>query len=247
MLALDTSSVALSVALLWGGEAEPETVLSNGQHQLRARTGPMSQEHTELAGNLHGERLAPMIDELMGELDAVPKDLGAIAVGLGPGPFTGLRVGVVTAGAMGDALGVPTYGICSLDAIAWACPSDGNDLVVATDARRKQVYWRRYDAERVPTTDPDIAIPQELARSLHGRVMRVAGAGAHLYAETFGAFDLISYPPDPDATKYPSAAGIGRLVYERALAGEPPDELTPLYLRRPDAKVPGKPKAVTPR
>ena len=98
----------------------------------------------------HGELLAPNIAAALHDAGATPRDLGAIVAGLGPGPYTGLRVGLVTAAVMGDALDVPTYGVCSLDAVALANPGDG-ELVVATDARRREVYWARYDAARHAT------------------------------------------------------------------------------------------------
>src|SRR5690348_18492841 len=97
----------------------------------------------------HGELLAPSIADCLDEAGASPRDLGAIVAGLGPGPFTGLRVGLVTAAAMADALQVPSYGVCSLDAIAGAI-TDGSELLVATDARRKEVYWAAYrDGARI--------------------------------------------------------------------------------------------------
>ena len=90
----------------------------------------------------HGELLAPGIEWVLAEGGVRPADLTAIVAGLGPGPFTGLRVGLVTAASMGQALAVPTYGVCSLDGIG-ALTSDVT--LVATDARRKEVYWAVYD------------------------------------------------------------------------------------------------------
>src|SRR5689334_9888063 len=74
-------------------------------------------ERVTVDARAHGELLAPAIDAVLAHAGAKPRDLGAVVVGVGPGPFTGLRVGLVTAAAMSDALGIPAYGGCSLDAI----------------------------------------------------------------------------------------------------------------------------------
>jgi tRNA threonylcarbamoyl adenosine modification protein YeaZ len=154
------------------------------------------------------------------------RDLGAVAVGLGPGPFTGLRVGVVTAATLADALGIPSYGICSLDALGTG------ERVAMTDARRREVYWARYDSTGARVEGPSVDKPAELASRLAG--IPVVGAGAIAYAEVLAGLDLRDEP------RYPSAS---RIV-ELALQNEP-GTLVPMYLRRPDAEEPGAPKRVT--
>src|SRR5690606_40963487 len=89
---------------------------------------------------------------------AAPADLSAIAVGVGPGPYTGLRVGLVTARSMGEALGIPVHGFCTLDVIAWATGRT-EPFAVVTDARRREVYWARYDSCRVRTRGPEVGAP----------------------------------------------------------------------------------------
>ena len=101
-----------------------------------------------------------------------------MVAGTGPGPYTGLRVGLVTAAAFADAVGVPTYGVCSLDAIAAAC-ADEPALLVVTDARRREVYWAHYEYGRRMGT-PAVCAPAEIP--LDG-VSAVAGAGGELYRE----------------------------------------------------------------
>ena len=94
----------------------------------------------------HGEQLAPLIERSMDEAGIVRQDLTAIAVGVGPGPFTGLRVGLVTARTLGFVLDIPVYGVCSLDVLALEAVDTGTvagDFVVATDARRGRSTWRR--------------------------------------------------------------------------------------------------------
>lgn len=144
VLALDTATPASSVALVkvtadWmEGVAERRTV------DPRA----------------HGETLAPEIAETLAEAGVRPGDLGAIVAGLGPGPFTGLRVGLATAASMGQALGIPTYGVCSLDALGRA--AGPGHVLVATDARRREVYFATYE-DGVRTFGPEVARPADVA------------------------------------------------------------------------------------
>jgi tRNA threonylcarbamoyl adenosine modification protein YeaZ len=191
----------------------------------------------------HGELLAPQIDEVLAEAGRRPTDLDAVVVGLGPGPFTSLRVGVVTAAAMADALGIRAVGICTLDAIAAGQPNRSEPLVVATDARRREVYWARYAHGR-RTAGPGVDRPAVLAEEL-GPDVRVVGSGAVLYADVFGERSGLTV--DPDAPRWPDPAGGVRVALRDPSVGllgdEPPGPLAPLYLRRPDAVPPGAPKA----
>jgi tRNA threonylcarbamoyl adenosine modification protein YeaZ len=198
------------------------------------------------APNAHGERLAPLIDRVLSMKAVDPASLDAIAVGLGPGPFTGLRVGVVTAKTMGHALGVPTYGVCSLDVIAFAHRLARTPFVVVTDARRKQVYWRRYDDTARPVGPPEIDLPVDLADRLRGSIGAVVGPAVDLYPAAFAGFARPSAELAEAPAGYPCASMLAAIVMDRVLARAPSDELTPMYLRRPDAQPPGKPKQVTP-
>jgi tRNA threonylcarbamoyl adenosine modification protein YeaZ len=140
--------------------------------------------------------------------------LTAVVVGCGPGPFTGLRVGMATAAAYGHALGVPVYGVCSLDAIG--IDTDG-DVLVVTDARRREVYWARY-RDGVRVAGPEVCAPGDVPAGASA----VAGSPDHV-----ALFDLPRLTPT-----YPSASGLVRAVDWTA----DPGALVPLYLRRPDAK-----------
>ena len=183
-------------------------------------------------GRGHGERLAPMIETALGEAGVRPTDLSAVVAGLGPGPFTGLRVGLATAASMSHALGVPAYGVCSLDALGLELAEavDGEVLAV-TDARRKEVYWGRYGAGGERLDGPRVDKPAELTASLAG-VAAVAGDGAHLYPQVFTSIR--------DEPRYPPVAAMARLAADRVRAKAPGEVLTPLYLRRPDVHVDGK-------
>jgi tRNA threonylcarbamoyl adenosine modification protein YeaZ len=190
-------------------------------------------ERVTVHGRAHGELLTPSIRDCLDRAGRSPAELAAVIAGVGPGPFTGLRVGLVTAAAFGDALGLPCYPVCSLDALAAGHP-DADRLLVAGDARRKEIYWALYSAGR-RLTEPAVNRPAELPDDLNPTA--AAGAGARMYAE------LLSLPLlDGD---YPTVAGLAALARDRVLgcaAGEP---LTPLYLRRPDAAAPGERKPVT--
>ena len=176
-----------------------------------------------------GELLAPMIAEVMAEAGADRADLTAVAVGVGPGPYTGLRVGLVTARVLGAALGIPVHGVCTLDLIAAQAPR-GRDFLVATDARRKEVYWARYDPYGRRVEGPLVGAAAEIPGA---RDLPAAGAGGELYPAAFG--ELLS-PAYPDSrTLCEIVAGGGATI--------PPE---PLYLRRPDAREPAAPKRVTP-
>jgi tRNA threonylcarbamoyl adenosine modification protein YeaZ len=184
----------------------------------------------------HGELLAPAIDAVLAEGGVGPADLSAVVAGVGPGPFTGLRVGLVTAAALSQALSIPAYGVCSLDGIG---ASTVGAVLVATDARRKEVYWARYrDGARV--TEPAVNRPADLAEALAGEPVDAAvGDGALRYAEA------LPWPVSPQP-RYPEAAALARMAAPRVTGRAPSEALTPLYLRRPDAAEPARPKAVTP-
>ncbi len=229
VLAIDTSSAAVIAA-----------VAEVGAGGVTGRA-----ERITVNAKAHGELLAPSIDACLAEAGARARDLGAIVAGLGPGPFTGLRVGLVTAAAMADALGVPSYGVCSLDAIAgrcaptggWSTGDPGTDrgpLLVVTDARRKEVYWAAYrDGHRVD--GPAVCRPEDLPR---GR--SAAGAGAVMYAELLRAKGIPVL-----SEEYPSPWALAACAADRVRTGAPSEQLVPLYLRRPDAVPPGVAKTVT--
>ena len=184
----------------------------------------------------HGELLAPAVGAVLREAGARPRDLAAVVAGLGPGPFTGLRVALVTAAALGDTLGIPTYGVCSLDGLGHR--AIGRTLV-ATDARRREIYWAVYE-RGARQTDPAVNRPAEVAELARTLDVRAAvGEGALRYADVL---DL----PVVGEPRYPVPEALAELAADRVRAGVPGEVLTPLYLRRPDAVEPGPRKAVLP-
>jgi tRNA threonylcarbamoyl adenosine modification protein YeaZ len=205
VLALDTATPASTAAV-----AE---VTGEGMHGIA--------ERRTVDPRGHGELLAPEIAAVLDEAGIRPRDLGAIVAGVGPGPFTGLRVGLATAASMGHALAIPTYGVCSLDAIGLA--AGPGRVLVATDARRREVYWATYMGGR-RTRDPDVARPVAVVAD----VERAVGEGALKYSDVFGV-------PIDELLLYPPGAALVSLAADRIRHDAPGERLTPLYLRRPDA------------
>jgi tRNA threonylcarbamoyl adenosine modification protein YeaZ len=210
LLAIDTSTALVSVAL------------HDGDRVVAAATSERPMQH--------GELLAPMISDALAGVGAVRLDVTAVAVGVGPGPFTGLRVGVVTARTLGLALGIPVYGVSSLDVLAVRAVDEGvaEPFVATLDARRKELFWAAYDEEGVLLDGPFVEKPAALTTT-----GLVVGAGPVLYPD---AFPRVGGPQAPDA------ATLARVVAdERAELVDP----EPVYLRRPDAVIPGPPKKVS--
>lgn len=187
----------------------------------------------------HGELLAPQVDAVLADAGARPRDLGAIVAGLGPGPFTGLRVGLVTAATMGQVLGIPTYGVCSLDAIGHPAAL-GEPVLAAGDARRREIYWAVYDGAGQRIAGPNVDAPAVAAQRARDLAVTAAvGDGAHRYADVLG-LPLRAEP------RYPDATALATLAAERIRANAPTEVLTPLYLRRPDAVAATARKSVLP-
>jgi tRNA threonylcarbamoyl adenosine modification protein YeaZ len=225
VLAFDTATPAVTVAL------------HDGTHVLA--------ETTMVDARRHGELLASSIDAMLAEAGAGRLDITAVAAGTGPGPYTGLRVGLVTARVLGSALGVPVYGVCTLDVIAAGVISTGTaggqEFTVATDARRREVYWARYDADGRRLDGPAVGYPADVAETVAGTAsdshgMLTAGAGALLYPGVLG---------EPIEPSYPAAGTLARIAAQQLATGDPGSGAEPIYLRRPDARVPGPPKRVT--
>jgi tRNA threonylcarbamoyl adenosine modification protein YeaZ len=205
VLALDTATPTLVAGVArWSAD--------EGTEVLAERALP--------SGNRHAELLTPTVLEVLAAAGVRMRDLGALVVGLGPGPFTGLRVGVVTAAVLGDVVG-PVYGVCSLDAIG-----DGARSVV-TDARRKEVHWAVYDAAGERTAGPGVDRPEDAP-------VPEPVVGDVRFAERLGR------PVTPAEV---TTAGLLRAAVP--LFGRPPAPLEPLYLRRPDAVPPTARKAVS--
>jgi len=212
VLGIDTSS-ALSVAVGLDGASADQYLLGE-----------------VAATRQHAERLASAIKQLLRENDVEMSELSAIAVGVGPGPFTGLRVGITTARALGLALGIPVWGVPSHDAIAlMAGPLGISDLLVVTDARRKEVYWSRYrpPGDLPAVTGPGVVKPAHLAQVLDGTDpadVVVLGEGVRRYRTQLAeaGFDverseaILNDDPGYEMLLYPAASAIAALGVARA-------------------------------
>lgn len=232
VLVLDTSTPAVTAALVEVGPApsEPAELPAAAPVDLLAR---VLAEVVVVDARRHGELLAVGVREVLDGSAGGVGAVGAVVAGVGPGPFTGLRVGIVTAAVLADALGVPALGVCSLDGLS------GPGTAAVTDARRREVYWARYDGTGSRVDGPRVGSPAVAAESVR-TADRVVGDGALRYAEAFAGLDVQQEP------RYPVAARLAEVAVRRHLAGEPALPLTPLYLRRPDAEQPRPPKRVTP-
>jgi tRNA threonylcarbamoyl adenosine modification protein YeaZ len=179
--------------------------------------GDLLAERVSFDARAHAERITPNVLAALADAGHAMGDLDAVVVGCGPGPFTGLRVGMATAAAYAHALGIPVYGVCSLDAIGGQ--TSGETLVV-TDARRREIYWARY-RDGVRIDGPAVSAPADVDP---GPAESVAGSPDH--AALFG---LPCIEP-----RYPTATGLVAAVSDWS---QQPAPLVPLYLRRPDAKT----------
>ena len=188
----------------------------------------------------HQEALAPLTEAVMAEAGLAFADLDAIGVTVGPGSFTGLRVGLAFAQGLGAALDRPVAGLSTLDALAASVAPDDRPVAAVVDARRGQVYARLFRAHAVPIDDagamPLSALAERLADA--GGTGRLVGTGA-----TLGAGIAADWTPVDLAGPAPEA-----LIHltERALTGGEVGAPRPQYLRAPDAtpptRLPGQPR-----
>jgi universal bacterial protein YeaZ len=169
----------------------------------------------------HAEQLMPLVLQVLADAGRGITDLTEVVVGIGPGPFTGLRVGVAAGHTLAAALGLAVRGVCSLDIVAtdWVRRGDAPEqFLIASDARRKEVYWARYDHTGRRLEGPQVSAPAELPD------LPLGGPGAHLVSADVAGPDAID-------------AGL------MAAVSLPDAGLEPLYLRRPDAEVPTRVKS----
>lgn len=222
LLAIDTSAVA-SAALIRCHES----------YRDAAVLASFATEDTRS----HAEVLAPGIQTLLAEQGIGGRDIARLVVGVGPGPFTGLRSGIATARALAFAWNLPLDGVMSLDALAWDVVSVGgpqarvSEFVAAIDARRKELYWARYAADGALLDGPHVTAPDELPD------LPVYGAGAGLYPAQLD--DAGATVAEGFENAQPTAASLGLAAAARLAAGGSLLDTAPLYLRESDAQVPG--------
>ena len=213
VLAIDTATTELIVGILRDGKVLSESILQHSRG--------------------HNEMLVPTVKELLTHNELSFAQLDAIVVGQGPGPFTGLRVGLATAAALGDALGIAVYGVGTHDAIAHNVAAGDSTVLVVTDARRKEVYWSSYE-QGVRKRGPEVCKPALL------------GQDASESSYDLQRVDIVSVPQSlqDGLPEHLQTATVVRghpkpadLVAVADFSSQP-QPVTPLYLRRPDAKLP---------
>lgn len=212
ILALDTATAATTVALWCEGEVRAEI--------------------THVDARRHCEHLAVAIAEVLTTSGAAMSDVERVVVGVGPGAYTGLRVGLATARAISHALSVPVSGVMTLDALAFASGID-EPFTVVTDARRREVFWATYTNFQQSSAGPDVGLPDGVA--IHASGGPVVGAAATPFADQFD---------DVRTPDFPAAGALARLAALRMAAGANLLAPEPLYLRRPDVSSPAAPKSV---
>lgn len=193
-------------------------------------------------GRRHAENLAPSIEFITGQAGIELSDIGLVAVDVGPGLFTGLRVGVAAAKAIAFALRVPMIGVSSLDLLSFPVRFSPRLIVAAVDARRGELYYAFY--RQVPggvqrLAGPQLGSPDDLASELlaAGTEVLLVGDGARRYREVFEGLARVEHAEVGNS--FPSASSLVQLAHPRALREEfeRPESIEPLYLRRPDAEI----------
>lgn len=206
LLAWDTSSDRVTVAL------------HDGNRVVGHRTGVGARRHAEV--------LTPLVGQVLADAGVDGRDLAAIVVGVGPGAYTGLRVGLVTAQALGASWAVPVRGGCSLDVLAFQAVHEHerrcvDGLLVVTEGGRRQVFWARYTAQGVRVSGPTVSAPADVEH----RGMPCVGSGALAHRELF---------PAALEPSHPDAGWLARGMVDGRIAEQP---VAPLYLRQPDVTV----------
>lgn len=249
-LVVDTATPTVTAAVVRIPDPDP-TAAATVEPQLVAL-------HRDHGPRRHGEALAPAIRGVLaaagagsaGETEPAAV-LAAVVVGVGPGPYTGLRVGMVTAAAFADAMGLPVHGVCSLDGLAVATAA--TPLLAITDARRRELYWALYGPGGRRLRGPEVATAAQLLAA-------VGGTGAH-GAEGAGTEPVAAVAGDPSVAqpvarelgvpllppRAPDPVALAAAALPALRGGRAPLPLTPMYLRRPDAELPGPAKSVLAR
>jgi len=213
LLAIETATEACSVALLAGDRLV---------------------ERSEIAPRRHAELLLPMCDDVLAEAGIDRRALDAIAVGRGPGAFTGVRLAISAAQGMALALGIPVVPVSSLAALAMQAPDNGADVLAVIDARMGEVYaglFRRVDGRAELVGEETVGRADALTLP-DASALNIIGTGWSSYRDALTA--ILPYPPRwAEGDRYPQAADIARLAATIAAAGEgvAADKVLPVYLR----------------
>lgn len=219
--------------------ATPQVGCAIGGHE-----GVLASAHSS-RGKRHAEMLTPQIDFVRRQARVELQEISVVAVDVGPGLYTGLRVGISSAMATAFALGVPMIGVSSLDLLAYPMRHSNRLIVAAIDARRGEVFHAFYrqvpgGIQRVST--PTVAEPDDLSSELlaMGEDCVLVGDGALRYAEHFHG--LRGVEPAEPGLAHPRADSLVQLAHAKAMREEfvAASELQPVYLRSPDVTESGR-------
>lgn len=250
MLAIDTSTPTVTagvLSLLRPHELViPDAAAGNPGASVTVRVDPVTvrSEYTVTNAFAHAEQLMPLVTAALSDAGEELRNLDAVVVGLGPGPFTGLRVGIATAQALGDALDIPVHGVGSHDAMARTFLATAQetgaavpgDFLVVTDARRREVYLSAYSAQGSRRFGPSPIAPAAVHAAL-----AEAGISAELM---IGPGTGLLVGPEIAVVSGRLSTGLVLAAAVPLLTGAVPGPLVALYLRRPDATEPGARKSV---
>jgi tRNA threonylcarbamoyladenosine biosynthesis protein TsaB len=220
ILSLETAAGCGSVALTRGG----------------AQNGRLIAEAAVHAETSHSRQLLSSVEWVMQAAGVSWNDLDAVAVSIGPGSFTGLRIGLAAAKGIVFAAGKPLIAVPTLDAVALSCPLLDCPLWCVMDARKQEVYAACYGADRQQTSVAEAIRPELLAAKIRPPAV-VAGPGLTAYHQLFAHLEGVQLIPP--ALSSLSAAKIGLIAAERLERGEisDPASAVPLYVRPSEAEV----------
>lgn len=216
--------------------ATPQVGVAIGGHE-----GVLASFHTS-RDRRHAETLAPAIEFVTRQARIDLDEIGVVAVDVGPGLFTGLRVGLATAKMTAHALRVPMIGVSSLDLVAFPARFNPRLVVSTVDARRGEIFYATY--RRVPggiqrVSEPHVDQPEDVCAQLQalGEDCLVVGDGAQRYQDVFEEVSGVEVARE--GFRFPNAGSLVELAHVRALREEfvPPTEIAPQYLRAPDARI----------
>lgn len=232
ILAIETSTNTASVALL-------QTLEEKKSFPVQERV--LGELNLNLSGN-HSVTLMPAIDHLLRKTNLGIRQVEGLALALGPGSFTGLRIGVSTVKGLAYALGIPVVGVSTLDALAQNLSYASKLICPVLDARKKEVYAAIYRGDGsgyLEKISPDMVIPpEELGRRLQEEVIFLGNAVEvyrELWQKQLGLQALFVAPE----FSYPRAIHVARLSLPKFQSGQTLDlfSFTPLYLRRSEAEI----------
>ena len=220
ILAIDTATNACSAAI----SVDDRIIASCYQEMLRG----------------HAEHLVPMVSTIAEEADCALKTIDLVAVTIGPGAFTGLRVGLAAARGFALSAGVPCLGMTTLEVIAAAIVDNSSSLMVVLNSKRDDVYCQIFDSDGHPLTKPAIVMPTQISEIARGHIsgsspLVLAGnaasdASEHLVRAGIQA-EIFPY-------QYPDASILAKLAASRWSQGDPVVRPVPMYLRPADAVLP---------